>query len=476
MKRSYSHLLIFLLFICGNRVLGQRPNVIFILADDLGYGDLSMTGQAYFETPNIDQLARDGIFFTNHYSGSTVCAPSRSTLLTGLHTGHTPIRGNREVQPEGQFPLADTLMTIPKLFKQAGYVTGAFGKWGLGFPGSTGSPENQGIDSFYGYNCQKLAHRYYPEYLWKNESKVYLNGNELGLKKVYAPDLIHSQAMEFIKMQNEKTPFFLFIPLIIPHAELAASSENRVEKYRKIIGPEKEHLAGKGGDYGPDMSPGGYQSNPFPKASFAAMMEELDLQVGDIIHLLKEKGMEENTLIIFTSDNGPHVEGGHDPEFFNSNGPFRGHKRDLYEGGIRVPLIIKWPEKIQSGSISHHISAFWDFLPTFSQLVETPLHNQVDGISFLPTLLDQGKQESHSYLYWEFLEQGGKQAIRKGKWKGVKLNVRDYPERQIELFDLESDSEEKIDLAKRFPEVAKELNTLMLEAHQENPIFKLYKK
>ncbi|HCX75154.1 MAG TPA: arylsulfatase, partial [Algoriphagus sp.] len=232
----------------------KRPNVIFILADDMGYGDLGITGQEKFQTPNIDQLAKDGILFTQHYAGSTVCAPSRSAFLTGLHTGHTPIRGNKEMQPEGQYPLPDSLMTIPKLFKQAGYTTAAFGKWGLGFPESSGSPENQGIDEFFGYNCQRLAHRYYPEYLWKNGEKLFLEGNDWTEKSTYAPDLIHREALNFIKKYDSGKPFFLYIPLIIPHAELAASSAARIEKYHQKFGPEKAHVAGKGGDYGPEMN------------------------------------------------------------------------------------------------------------------------------------------------------------------------------------------------------------------------------
>jgi arylsulfatase A len=452
----------------------KRPNVIFILADDMGYGDLGITGQEKFQPPNIDQLAKDGILFTQHYAGSTVCAPSRSAFLTGLHTGHTPIRGNKEMQPEGQYPLPDSMMTIPKLFKQAGYTTAAFGKWGLGFPESSGSPENQGIDEFFGYNCQRLAHRYYPEYLWKNGEKLFLEGNDWTEKSTYAPDLIHQEALNFIEKQDSGKPFFLYIPLIIPHAELAASSHARVEKYHQKFGPEKAHVAGKGGDYGPEMNLSGYQSNPYPRATFAAMMEEMDLRVGEIVQLLKERGLDENTLIIFTTDNGPHLEGGHDPEFFNSNGPFRGFKRDLYEGGIRVPLIMRWPSVISGGRVSEHASAFWDFLPTFSAILGIQLDQETDGVSMLPTIINQGKQNSHEYLYWEFIEQGGKQAIRKGNWKGVRTGLQKNPDAALELYDLETDPEENYNLAEKYPEIVKELMQDLSQARTINPVFQLF--
>ncbi|MDX5477252.1 MAG: arylsulfatase, partial [Cyclobacteriaceae bacterium] len=332
------------------------PNVIFILADDLGYGDLGFLGQQNIETPNIDRLASEGMVFTNHYSGATVCAPSRSAFMTGLHTGHTPIRGNSEVQPEGQYPMPDTLMTISKIFQKAGYVTGAFGKWGLGMNETTGDPLNQGFGEFYGYLCQRYAHRYYPEYLWQNGQKVNLPGNDWTQKVTYAPDLIQEETLNFIDKNKEK-PFFLFMPIVMPHAELAAPEDEIFQKYRAKFGDEKPHVAPPGGDYGPEMKIPGYQSADYPRATFAAMVERIDRYVGEVVSKLEELGLSENTLIVFTSDNGAHFEGGADYDFFDSNGPFRGLKRDLYEGGIHVPMIVKWPGKVKAGSQSDHVSA-----------------------------------------------------------------------------------------------------------------------
>jgi arylsulfatase A len=451
----------------------ERPNIIFILADDLGYADLGITGQTKIETPNLDRLAKGGMLFTNHYTGNTVCAPSRSALLTGLHTGHTPVRGNFEVIPEGQYPLPDTLITLPKAMKNAGYITGAFGKWGLGFVGTTGDPNNQGFDQFFGYNCQRYAHRYYPEYLWENDQKVYLEGNDWTNKVTYAPEIIHIESLKFIE-NNKKNSFFIFIPMVIPHAELAVEEDEIFQKYRAMFGDEKEHTAPPGGDYGPEMKIPGYQSVKYPRATYAAMVENLDRQVGEIIEKLEMLGIRDNTIVAFASDNGPHLEGGNDPDFFNSNGIFRGYKRDLYEGGIKTSLIVNWPGKIKAGSVSDHISAFWDLMPTFAQLIGEKMDAKIDGISFAPTLLGESGQAQHDYLYWEFVEQGGKQAIRKGEWKAVRLNLKNEKESPIELYNLADDPGESRNLATQHPDIVLEMKKLFQEAHIPNPVFKLF--
>lgn len=437
------------------------PNIIYILVDDLGYGDLGCYGQEKFATPMLDKLAAQGMRFTRHYSGSTVCAPSRSVLMTGLHTGHTPIRGNREVKPEGQAPLPAETFTLAEMLKEAGYVTGAFGKWGLGYPGSEGDPLNQGFDFFYGYNCQRYAHRYYPEYLWENDKRVYLEGNDWTQTQTYAPDLIHEKTLEFIQ-KNKDRPFFAFVPIVLPHAELIVPDDEIYDRFKGSF-PEEAYLGPPGADYGPEMQIPGYCSQAYPRATFAAMIQRIDHYVGEIVSTLKEEGISEKTVVMFTSDNGPHVEGGASPVFFNSGGGLRGVKRDLYEGGIRVPFIVSWPGTIPEGKTSGHISAFWDVLPTISDLAGlNPPSN--DGISFLPTLTG-GEQAKHSFLYWEFHEQGGKQAILKENWKAVRLGVRDKPEGRVELYHLETDPGEAKDVAGDFPDLADELEKLMGEAH-----------
>lgn len=452
----------------------KKPNVIFILADDLGYGDLGFLGQKWIETPNLDRLAAEGMFFSNHYSGATVCAPSRSALMTGLHTGHTPIRGNFEIQPEGQYPLPDSILTLPKLFQNAGYATGAFGKWGLGFVGTEGDPNRQGFVQFFGYNCQRIAHRYYPEYLWRNSEKVILPGNDWKQKSTYAPDIIHQESLKFIE-QNAQKPFFMFVPMVMPHAELAAPEGDLLEYYIKKIGEDKPHQAPAGSDYGDDQFDiPGYQSSPNPRATYAAMVGLLDRQVGEIIKKLNDLGLSENTMIVFSSDNGSHVEGGNDPEFFDSNGVFKGHKRDLYEGGIRTPMIIKWPGVIKQGSTSDHISAFWDFLPTFAELLGMDNPEKLDGISFLPTLKGGRSQKQHGYLYWEFHELGGRQAIRKGEWKAVRYGVKNDPNAAIELYQLNQDPGESINLAQEKPELVEEMQRIFDSARNPNPVFKFF--
>ena len=446
----------------------EKPNIIYIIADDLGYGDVGFNGQEKISTPNIDKLADKGLVFANHYSGATVCAPSRSALMTGLHTGHTPIRGNYEIQPEGQYPLPDSVETIFKVMKKAGYTTGAFGKWGLGYPGSDGDPMNQGVDVFYGYNCQRIGHNYFPYHLWSNNDSIPLPGNAGKGTEQYGPELIHQQTLKFIE-DNQENPFFLYVPTIIPHAELVVPEE-RMAKYRGRFEEENPY---QGVDDGPTYKLGGYMSQDHPRAAFAAMVELLDEQVGEIVAKLEALGLAENTLIVFTSDNGPHQEGGADPDFFNSNGPFKGYKRDLYEGGIHVPMVAYWPGTIQSGK-TDHISAFWDVLPTFASIANEKIDTAIDGISFRPTLLGEEGQQEHDYLYWEFVEQGGKQAVRKGNWKAVRLGVKENPNAPIELYDLIGDPAEEHNVAAEFPEVVQEMTAIMQEAHVPNPVFALF--
>ena len=443
-----------------------KPNIIYILADDLGYGDVGYLGQQKFDTPNIDKLAAEGMVFSQHYSGATVCAPSRSALLTGMHTGHTVVRGNKEAKPEGQYPIPAETYTLAEMLKEEDYVTAVYGKWGLGFPGSEGDANMQGFDEFYGYNCQRLAHNYYPYHLWHNQEKIILKGNEGKKQEVYAPDYIHKEALKFIE-KNKNNPFFMYYASPLPHAELLLP-EKYISKYKGKLLPEKEY---KGIDEGASYKKGGYGYQKNAHAAFAAMVHLLDEQVGDIVKKLEDLDISNNTIVVFTSDNGPHREGGADPKYFNSNGNYKGYKRDLYEGGIHVPMIAKWPHKIKAGSSTNHISAFWDVMPTLAELTGKKLENTIDGISFLPTLLDKGNQKKHEYLYWEFHEKGGRIAIRKGKWKGVKYNVLKEPNKRIELYNLETDSSEENNVASQFPEVVNELTKLMIEARTPSEIF-----
>ncbi|MEX2428816.1 MAG: arylsulfatase [Bacteroidales bacterium] len=474
MKNLIYLLPIFTLFLisCNNQTKQKsteatQPNIVYILADDLGYGDLSCYGQELFSTPNIDNMAENGMKFTQHYSGSTVCAPSRSSLLTGQHTGHTYIRGNKEIMPEGQHPLEAEAYTLAEALQDAGYVTGLFGKWGLGYPGSEGDPNFQGFDEFFGYNCQRLAHHYYPYHLWDNQEKIMLEGNEGFQTKQYGPEVIHAEAMKFLENNKDK-PFFLFYPSLIPHAEMFAPEEY-MEKYRGKFGPENSY---EGVDDGEDYRKGPYGSQPESHAATAAMIDYLDMQVGEIVTRLKELGIYDNTLIIFVSDNGPHREGGADPDYFDSNGPLRGYKRDLYEGGIRVPMIAVWNGKIAAGSETDHISAFWDVYPTFAEITGAKTPENIDGISFLPTLLGiEDKQKKHEYMYWEFHERGGRQAVRKGNWKLVKYDVLDSEKTTTELYNLETDLGEENNVAEQYPEILKELLEIMENARTESEIF-----
>jgi arylsulfatase A-like enzyme len=447
----------------------KKPNIVFILADDLGYGDLGVYGQTKIKTPNIDRLAKKGMRFTRFYAGTSVCAPSRSTLLTGQHSGHTYVRGNKEVQPEGQEPLADTVQSYASLLQKAGYTTGAFGKWGLGMVGTTGAPDKKGFDVFFGYNCQRQSHRYYPTHLWSNNEKVPLTGNDLTQKNIYAPTLIQEKTLAFIE-DNKNKPFFLFVPSVLPHAELAGPEDEYYKQYENSF---EEHPH-KGNDYGPNALIPGYASVAKPRATYAAMVSRLDAYVGQILDKLEALGLADNTIVIFSSDNGSHQEGGADPVFFNSSGGLRGNKRDLYEGGIKTPFIVKWPGKVKAGSESNFIGAFWDLMPTFVDITGAPAPEYTDGVSFLPTLLGKGKQAQHTYLYWEFHESGGRQALRMGNWKGVKLNVK-AGNAKLELYDLSKDPKEQRDVSAAHPAVVKQMNDYIKEAHVESAVFPLMK-
>lgn len=438
----------------------SKTNVVFILADDLGYGDLSCYGQEKFQTPNIDELARHRMRFTQCYSGTTVSAPSRCSLVTGMHTGHACIRGNSSVNPDYEVALPTGTHTIFQLFKEAGYKTGAFGKWGLGEVGSVGDPNRQYVDRFYGYNSQLLAHNYYPDHMWDNSTRVEFPENYDGKFGTYSQDVIHQQALQFIE-ENQDSPFFLFIPYVLPHAELLVPEDSIIRKFRGMYPEQPFH----GVDSGKMFRKGGYCSQVYPHATFAAMVYRYDVYVGQIVARLKELGLYENTLIIFTSDNGPHREGGADPEYFNSNGIYRGIKRDLYEGGIRVPFIAAWPGHIAEATENHHPLAFWDMLPTFNELVQgKPV--ETDGISILPTLLGKEEQPVHDYFYFEFHELDGRQAIRRGDWKLLHLDIQKNP--RYELYNLAADPSEVHNVIDQYPEIFAELKGLMQQAHQKD--------
>jgi arylsulfatase A len=445
----------------------QKPNIVYILADDLGYGDLSCYGQKHFQTPNIDKLASQGMLFMQHYAGCTVCAPSRSSLMTGLTTGHTPIRGNMSWKEEGQYPMVASTYTIAELLKEAGYVTGAFGKWGLGSPGSEGDPNKQGFDEFYGYNCQSLAHNYYPDHLWDNQTKVILKGNTGDQFVEYAPEMIHQRALQFIEKNKDK-PFFLFYPTTIPHAELLVPEEN-LKAFRGKFLPEKVFNGAEPGDKG--FRNGPYGTQPETHAAFAAMVTLLDRQVGEMVAKLKELGLDKNTIIIFTSDNGPHLEGGADPDYFDSNGPLKGYKRDLYDGGIREPMIACWPGKIAAGSKSDLVSAFWDVMPTVAELAGTKVSEKIDGISFLPTLLGKSGQKLHKSMYWEFHELNGRQAVRMGDWKLIRYDVFTPEKTTTELYNLKTDLGEENNVAAKNPEIVKQMLEIMKNSRTPSDVF-----
>lgn len=449
----------------------RNPNVIFILCDDLGYGDLGCYGQKKLKTPNIDALATEGLLFTDHYSGSTVCAPSRSVLMTGQHTGHTPVRGNggKGKRPDGApaQSLPAGTYTMPGMFKAAGYQTGMFGKWGLGSVDDNGNALKQGFDAFYGYYSQSHAHTFYPRFLWDNDAKVDLDGN------TYSHDLIWKKGMEFIRTNGKaRRPFFCYYSITVPHAAMSAPEALHL-KWRKVY-PEFDAVVGRYGGFG--MGKDREVRNPI--AGFAAMIENVDNQVGELLAELKVLGIDDNTLIVFSSDNGAHHEGGHNPEFWDSNGPLRGLKRSLTEGGIRTPMLMRWPARIKAGRRTDHVSAFWDFLPTFADLVgqEIPGNVAIDGISMRPLILGKPEEQAqHNILYWAFNEGVAKQAVRRGKWKLIRYRNNETGNHKVELYDLQKDIGEEHDRVADFPEVVAECLKLMDAEHIESPHYPIEK-
>ena len=400
----------------------RKPNIILFLADDLGYGDLGCYGQIFIKTPHLDQMAAEGIRFTDFYSGSTVCAPSRCTLMTGYHTGHSRVRGNSIV------PLLSSDVTVAELLKTAGYATGIFGKWGLGEPGTSGVPNKKGFDEWFGYLNQVHAHDYYPDYLWRNEKITPIRPN------TYSHDLFTQEAIDFIKRkQNE--PFFLYVPYTIPHAN-------------NELGDEGMQV--------PSDAPYSHEPWPQQQKNYAAMITRLDRHVGKILALLAELGLDEDTIVFFSSDNGPHEEGGATAEFFDSNGPLHGIKRDLYDGGVRVPMIARCPGKIKPHQVNHQPFALWDFLPTATEIAGIQAPEGIDGISMLSALLGNSSK-NHKFLYWEFHERGFEQAIRMGRWKAVRHGLN----QPIELYDLETDISEQCNVAVEYPEVVQRIKEIL---------------
>ncbi|MEO8174473.1 MAG: arylsulfatase [Sediminibacterium sp.] len=436
----------------------KQPNIIFIFADDLGYADLSCYGQQKTETPNIDQLAKKGMKFTQFYAGTSVCAPSRTSFMTGLHTGHTVIRGNQSFEPEGQTPLPDSIVTIANHLQKKGYNTAAFGKWGMGYITTSGDPNKKGFDQFYGYNCQSLAHNYYPDHLWNNHERIAFPENET--KDVtYSADKIHKQAIQFIKDQNKDKPFFLFLPYTLPHGDVMIPHDSVYYYYIRKLGEKPKSP--------PANKKGKSDFEPYPHAAFAAMISRLDKYTGEVLNTVRNKGLEENTLIIFTSDNGPHRENGGDPEYFGNSGIYRGIKRDLYEGGIRVPFIAYWKGKIKP-SVTDMPTVLWDMYPTFQQLSGMPVSKNIDGFSIVPTLLQNGTQKLHDHLYWEFHENNGRQAVRWKNWKAVKLNVNNAAQTVFELYDLSNDPSEKNNVALKFPDIVQKMEAMIKADHVSN--------
>jgi arylsulfatase A-like enzyme len=422
----------------------RPPNIVFILADDLGYGDLGCYGQKQMQTPNLDRLAAEGMRFTQCYAGSTVCAPSRCALMTGKHTGHATIRGNALV------PLRADDVTVAEVLKQSGYTTGLIGKWGLGEPGTMGIPNRKGFDYFYGYLNQVHAHNYYPDYLWKNQEKVAIAGNVVkngvaSQRGQYSHELFTRQALEFVNEHRSK-PFFLYLAYTIPHAN-----------------NERGRAEGNGMEV-PSDAP--YSNKPWPQVekNHAAMITRLDADVGRLMTRLKELDLDEKTIVFFSSDNGPHNEGGADPQFFHSSGPLRGFKRDLTEGGIRVPMIVRWPGKIGSGRVSDQVWAFWDFLPTAADLAGAKTPPGLDGVSVMPTLLAKGEQKQHAFLYWEFHERGSQQAVRMGDWKAIRASLG-VP---LVLYNLRTDLGETKNVAAEHRDVVARIEAYLQSARTES--------
>ena len=464
----------------------NRPNIICIMVDDAGYGDFGCYGQKLFATPNIDRMATEGMRFTQHYSGSTVCAPTRCSIMNGVHTGHVYVRGNREVQPEGQAPIPANMITIAKLLKEAGYTTGMFGKWGLGAPGSSGDPVNQGWDEFFGYNCQRHAHSYYPNYLWSNLKRVPLNNNppvpghaslprdadpadprsyDVFKGQDYAPDRINEQALAFLRKNRDK-PFFLYYPTVIPHVALHVPDEE-LAPYLAQKWDDPPFTRAKGYGYTPHFT---------PRAAYAAMITRMDRYIGRVLDLVNELGLAENTIVVFTSDNGTtHLKAEVDYDFFESVKPLRGLKGSLYEGGMRVPLIVRWPSKIKAGSTSGFVTGFEDWMPTLLDLIgeKTSAPAGIDGISIANTLLGK-KQRPRKFLYRQFSGYGGQQAVWAGRWKAVRQNIlrkNNKTPLRIELYDLEADISESNNVAANNPKVVARLKKIMTREHTPSEFY-----
>jgi arylsulfatase len=474
---------------CSARAAEQRPNIVFILTDDLGYGDLGCYGQKKIRTPNLDRLAAEGMRFTAHYSGHNVCAPSRCVLMTGKHPGHAYIRENRGgmgPDREGQEPVPAGELTLPLTLKKLGYTLGVFGKWGLGPVGSTGDPLKQGVDRFFGFNCQAVAHNFYPTHLWDNDKKLMLNNPKFAAHqklpagadpaaaatyaqysgKDYAPDLIAEQALRFVR-ENKDRPFFLFYPTTVPHLALQVP-EDSLKEYEGAF-PEEPYVGGHG-----------YLPHRTPRAAYAAMITRMDREMGRVFALVKELGLDERTIFIFSSDNGPLYDrlGGTDAEFFNSAGGFRGRKGSYYEGGFRVPCIVRWNGKVQAGTTSDRVTGFEDWLPTLLELAGTKESTPagIDGLSFAPTLMGQ-KQEPRPFLYRESPGYGGQQCVRVGDWKAIRTNLNPRAQKKevkpsaIELYDLAKDPAETTDLAAKNPEVVAKLEQIMREQHTKSALW-----
>jgi len=422
----------------------RKPNIVFIHADDLGYGDLSCTGQKKFATPRLDRMAAEGLRFTQYYAGSTVCAPSRCALMTGYHTGHAYVRGNADQ------PLRPEDVTVAELLQRGGYSTAMIGKWGLGLEKSTGAPNRKGFDYSFGYLDQVHAHKQYTDHLFRNGERVDLDAKE------WSNDLFTKETIDYVE-KNKANPFFIYLNYTNPHAELLVPEDSLAEYRGKY--PEKPFVNGAGDTPGVK----GYRSQPTPHAAYAAMVTRMDRDVGRILDAIKEKGLDESTLVIFTSDNGPHKEGGADPDFFQSYGPLRGIKRDLTEGGIREPMIARWPGKVAPGTTTDHVSAHWDFLPTACDLAGLKSPEGIDGLSYVPTLTGKD-QKAHEYLYWEFHESGFDQAVRMGDWKGIRNGLGE----PLKVYNLKQDLHEDHDVAGENPGVVAKLEAQLKAARTES--------
>jgi arylsulfatase A-like enzyme len=431
----------------------SRPNIVIIHADDLGYGDLSAFGQTHFETPSLDRLAREGTRFTQYYSGSTVCAPSRAALMTGQHSGHGWVRGN------GEHPLRPEDTTVAMALREAGYRTAVIGKWGLGLAGTTGQADLKGFDDQFGFLDHRHAHRQYTDHLFRNSQRVDVDPER------YVNDLFTEEAIEFVGRADTR-PFFLYLNYTVPHAELRVPDDSLAPWRGRFPETPFSNPKADSRPTGPDGPSLGYRSQPTPKAAFVAMIQRMDRDVGRLVGAIDTRGLGAQTLVIFFSDNGPHREGGADPAFFRSSGPLRGIKRDLYEGGIRVPMIARWTKTVPAGRTSNHVWAHWDIFPTLAEIAGARVPANIDGQSMRRALVGQ-TQAASEFLYWEFHERGFQQAVRMGAWKAVRLK-RDAP---LELYHLERDPGEQQNVASANPEVVKRIETYLATARTDSPLW-----